>query len=187
MTDWNSESAEWYAANYGEYATNRLAVDELDLPMDAIIVDVGCGTGAALRHAASKVTNGSLIGIDPVTRMIEIARSRSDEHPASARIEYRVGPAEDLPVEDKLADFVFAFDSIDHWQDIARGLNEIRRVLQPGGQFVVVKDGGVPGADKARKALVGSLEDSGFVVTKEKELTSDDVRFTLWICSDGEQ
>ena len=102
MTEWNSESADWYAANYGEYATNRLAVDELDLPVDAIIVDVGCGTGAALRHAAAKVTDGSLIGIDPVPRMIEIARDRLDGHQASARIEFRVGPAEDLPIEDEI-------------------------------------------------------------------------------------
>ena len=114
MTEWDSDTAEWYAANYGEYATNRLAVDELDLAADAVIVDVGCGTGSALRHAASRVIDGRLIGIDPVPRMIEIAREGSDESPASARIEYRVGSAEALPVEDGLADLVFAFDSIDH-------------------------------------------------------------------------
>jgi len=27
MTEWDSDTAEWYAENYGEYPTNRLAVD----------------------------------------------------------------------------------------------------------------------------------------------------------------
>jgi hypothetical protein len=46
MSDWNAETAEWYAANYGEYATNRLAADALEVAPDAVIVDVGCGTGS---------------------------------------------------------------------------------------------------------------------------------------------
>ena len=186
-TEWDSDTAEWYAANYGEYATNRLAVDELDLPVDAVIIDVGCGTGSALRHAASRVTDGHLIGIDPVPRMIEIAREQSVDHPASARIEYREGSAEDLPVDDDSAHFVFAFDSLDHWQDVERGLSEIRRILQSGGQLVIVKDGRVPGAAEARRTLVGTLEGAGFVVAKHQEVTSEEVSFALWICVEGEQ
>ena len=29
MTEWNAETAEWYAGKYGEYATNRIAVGAL--------------------------------------------------------------------------------------------------------------------------------------------------------------
>ncbi len=182
MTEWDSETAEWYAANYGEYATNRLAVDELDLSVDAIIVDVGCGTGSALRHAAAQVTDGNLIGIDPVPRMVELARGHTVDHPASARIEYRVGSAEALPVNDDLADVVFAFDSIDHWQDIDRGLGEIHRILRHGSHLAIVKDGAVPGAAEARKSLLDRLEAAGFVVVGQCEITSEDVSFTLWTC-----
>ena len=41
MSAWNTETAEWYAAKYGEYATNRLAADAVDVAPDAVIVDVG--------------------------------------------------------------------------------------------------------------------------------------------------
>jgi ubiquinone/menaquinone biosynthesis C-methylase UbiE len=183
MTEWDSESADWYAANYGEYATNRLAVDELDLAVGATVVDVGCGTGSALRHAASGVKEGSLIGIDPVPRMIEIARERSADHPAAARIEYREGSAEDLPVRDDSADYVFAFDSIDHWQDVDRGLDEVRRILKPGGQLAVVKDGAVPGSAESRRGLAGVLEGAGFVVVDQRQIAAEGVSFTLWICT----
>jgi len=181
MTEWDSDTAEWYAENYGEYPTNRLAVDELSLPSEATVVDIGCGTGAALRHAATSVTVGSLIGIDPIPRMIEIARQRTTGHPASARIEFRLGSAENVPVEDASTNFVFAFDSIDHWQDLRQGLSEVRRVLAPGGALVVVKDRAVPGATRARHQLVDAVERVGFQVAEQRELSQEGVHFALWI------
>lgn len=183
MSEWTAETAEWYAAHYGEYATNRLAVDRLDLPAAALIVDVGCGTGAALRHASRIVFRGRLIGVDPVPRMVEIARQRAADHPAADRLEFRVGPAETLPVADAIADWVFAFDSFDHWQDKASGLAEIRRILRPGGQLAVVKDGGIPGGKKAQQSLAAALAEEGFVVVYDEAIAEGDVTFHLWVCA----
>lgn len=117
MSVWNAETSEWYAGKYGEHATDRLAVDSLNLVPSSVIVDVGCGTGSALRHAAVRVTNGTSIGVDPVPRMLEIARDRATAHPSDAWIEFRAGAAGALPVKDDVADLVFTFDSFDHWQD----------------------------------------------------------------------
>jgi len=181
MNEWDAETAEWYAANYGEYATNRLAVEALELEPDSLVVDVGCGTGSALRHAAATITQGRLIGVDPVPRMIELARERTASHPSAPRIEFRLGSAEDLPVDDAAADVVLAFDSFDHWQGRARGLREIRRILRSAGRFVVVKDASVPGAREARRAFVDALARAGFVVSREEQIEGDDVRFTLWV------
>src|SRR5690606_42131928 len=99
MSTWTSETAEWHARHYGEYATNRLAVDALSFSHDAVVVDVGCGTGAGLRHAAGRVTSGSLIGVDPVPRMVEIAREQSAKHPAGERNEVRGGSAAAMPLD----------------------------------------------------------------------------------------
>jgi SAM-dependent methyltransferase len=115
MTTWTDETAEWYAEKYGEYPTNHLAVDMLELAPDAVVLDIGCGTAAALRHAASKVTSGRLLGVDPVPRMVEIARERVASHPAAGRIELHVAPADALPFDDGTIDVVLAFDSYDHW------------------------------------------------------------------------
>lgn len=183
MNDWDTETAEWYAEKYGEYPTNRLAVEALHLAADSTIVDVGCGTGSALRHAADQVTNGTLIGVDPVPRMLEIARDRTASHPASTRIAFHQGAAEDLPIEDAVADFVFAFDSFDHWKDKLRGLSEIRRVLHSSGHLVIVKDGGVPGGTKARQAFFDALARAGFTVIRERQIEMTDVSFTMWECS----
>ncbi len=182
MSDWSAETAEWYAAHYGEYATNRLAADAIDVAPDATIVDVGCGTGAALRHIAPRVPHGRLIGVDPIPRMLEIARERAAADPSGHRIELLEGSAEQLPLTDDIADVVFAFDSIDHWPDRAAGLREVRRVLRPGGRLVVVKDGGLPGGAAATRAHRGELERAGFAVLREETLAEADVSCALWVC-----
>ena len=94
-------------------------------------------------------------------RMLEIARERAADHPQGHRIEFREGPAESLPVGDDHADLVFAFDAIDHWQDKAAGLAEIRRVLRAGGRLVVVKDGGVPAGTKAKREFLDQIRARG--------------------------
>ncbi len=174
MSEWNTESAEWYAEKYGEYATNRLAVERLRLPANGAILDIGCGTGAALRHAATLGARGPLVGVDPVPRMIEIAEERRGEAP----LRLLVGGAEALPVDDASFDVVLAFDSYDHWNDPPRGLAEVRRVLRPEGRFIVVKDGGVP----ELRSFSEQVNAAGFRVEFEEQIEAEDVAFTLWQC-----
>ena len=180
-TEWNAETAEWYAERYGDYPTNRLAVDEIDIEDGSIIVDIGCGTGSALRHVSTKIKDGSLVGIDPVPRMIEIARELTEYHTSKCSITFKIGSAEDIPLSDDLADYVFAFDSIDHWQDIDNGLVEIGRVIKPAGKFIVVKDLSVPGSKKSLKILATKLQELDFSCLEQREIRSDDVKFYLII------
>lgn len=183
MSTWDSETAEWYTKKYGEYATNKLGVEALKLDADSTVIDIGCGTGCALRHAAKRVVNGTLIGIDPVPRMVEIAREQTASHLAAERIAFHEGAAERLPIEDASADIVFAFDSFDHWQDQQQGLKEVRRVLNSCGRFVVVKDGGLPNGTEARRTFVGILIKSGFRVIEEQAIEENGVSFMMWICA----
>ncbi|MEO0605480.1 MAG: class I SAM-dependent methyltransferase [Myxococcota bacterium] len=175
MTGWNAEIAEWYAEKYGEYPTNRLAVDRLELAADAVVLDVGCGTGAALRRAAERLTSGRLIGVDPVPRMLEIARERAGD----VTLDLREGSANALPLEDQSCDVVLAFDSMDHWDDVAEGLAEIRRVMRPGGRVLIVKDLGMPAATSVAQAL----DDAGFRVLEEYQVEEDAVHFAMWLAA----
>ncbi len=62
---WDEARAESYVKNYGEHATNRLTVELAQLESNDIVVDIGCGSGEAVRESVLRVTLGRAIGVDP--------------------------------------------------------------------------------------------------------------------------
>ena len=53
-------------------------------------------------------------------------------------MEYIAAPSERIPLEDGLCDAVFSFNSLDHVEDIDKTLGEIKRVVKPGGIFLLI-------------------------------------------------
>ncbi len=90
-------------------------------------VDVGCGTGISTMALAPLAD--TVIGVEPSTAMLEQALS-------AANVEYRVGSAESLPVEDASCDLIGVGSAL-HWFDQARFLEEASRIARPGAQLVV--------------------------------------------------
>src|SRR5512136_668664 len=96
-----------------------------------VILDAGCGTGRLLRKARIRYPGARLIGVDPAEGMIEKARQML---PDAA---FSVGSAEALPLPDASVDLAVSTISYHHWKDQEQGVREIRRVLRPGGQFLL--------------------------------------------------
>lgn len=171
MSEWNAATAEWYVQNFGEYPTNREGVRRIEFPAEAVVLDIGCGSGSALRTVGALVPGATLIGVDPVPRMLELAREQGGE-----ALDLRLGDAGALPVPDHRCDVVLAFDSMDHWSDVDAGLREVHRVLKPGALFVVVKDLSAPGGLDTATVLRGA----GFGDIVEETVDLPEVRFVLW-------
>lgn len=97
------------------------------------ILDVGCGTGAATRFAAEKSgASGRVIGIDVNSGMIDVARSLSP--PRDTAIEWVEQSAYELPFTEGEFDIVFCAQTLQFLEDRARALEEMYRVLTPGGR-----------------------------------------------------
>lgn len=95
------------------------------------VLDVGCGAGygsAELANSAISVT-----GIDISADAIAYAT----EHYVRPNLIYQQARAAQLPFPDASFDLVVAFEVIEHLTDWERLIAEARRVLSPGGQFVV--------------------------------------------------
>jgi ubiquinone/menaquinone biosynthesis C-methylase UbiE len=95
------------------------------------ILDVGCGTGRLLRKAGERWPSSRLIGIDPAGGMIEEARL------LMPNATFYVSMAESLPLPDASVDLAFSTASFHHWRDKVQGVREVRRVLRPGGRFLL--------------------------------------------------
>lgn len=107
------------------------------------VVDVGSGAGFDSFVAAHHVgPDGAVVGVDMTDEMVAKA-SATAELLGHAHVEFRRGLAEDLPVDDGWADVVISNGVINLCADKRAVLDEIHRVLRPGGvlQFADIANG----------------------------------------------
>ena len=96
------------------------------------LLDVGCGTGAALRLAAPSVEHA--VGVDLSTAMIARGRELTGGIP---NVELREADVEALPFEDGTFTAVLCTTSFHHYPAPERAVAEIARVLAPGGRAAI--------------------------------------------------
>lgn len=101
-----------------------------DAPQARRMLDVGCGTGRLIVAAAEMYP--LCVGVDPCQRMLDLARGRNG--PGTRFVCAR---AEHLPFATGSFDVVTSTMSLRHWQDVARGMCELARVLSPHGVLVL--------------------------------------------------
>ena len=104
------------------------------------IVDIGCGPGAAVRHATR--AGLTVTGVDPSPEMLRLARRLTH----GIAVSYLDGAAEALPLADEAATVAWSIASVHHWSDVVAGLREVRRVLAPGGRFAAIERRTTPDA-----------------------------------------
>ena len=144
--DTPGEAAGNAAASYERYFVPsigrpfaRRVIEASGLRQGERVLDVACGTGVAARLAAEQVApTGTVVGIDPHPGMLEAARRTSDG------VEWRQGAAEDLPLPDGSFDAVVCSLGFQFFPDKGKALQEMRRVLVPGGRAALGTPGPTP-------------------------------------------
>jgi ubiquinone/menaquinone biosynthesis C-methylase UbiE len=117
-----------------EIADRAVAVALACVPAPRRVLDVGCGTGYALRQLAGRLPGAvELAGIDAAPQMVEVAGQLAGDE----RLTFALGTAERLPFPDAAFDLVISTTSFDHWADQGAGIAECGRVLAPGGYLVL--------------------------------------------------
>jgi ubiquinone/menaquinone biosynthesis C-methylase UbiE len=138
MTSHGTEVERWSALKVWLFSlfnknpeSNAAAVDRIGLEPEDRLLDLGCGLGAALEHAAA--TGAKTAGIDPSPSMVERASERVPQ------AEVRLGSAESIPFGDDAFTAAISISTYHHWADAETGLQEVRRVLAPGGRVLIVE------------------------------------------------
>lgn len=126
------------AMNLGHYSLTRWGLSKAEIPEHANVLDIGCGGGRTLEYLASLVRFGKAVGIDYSEDSVTVARKRNQKLIVSAHVEVLHGSVSAIPFSDATFDCVTAVETYYFWPDIAAGLAEIRRVMKPNGQLVII-------------------------------------------------
>jgi len=131
------------------------------LPAGGRYLDIGTGPGALPALVAAARPDVTVTGVDVSQRMVELAAARLAVVTGADRGRVVLGDAAALPLPDGCADLVTAVLTTHHWQHLAAGAAELRRVTAPGGAVLIVEVRG-PARHVAR-----TLRQAGFVVGRE--------------------
>ena len=113
-------------------------VSRLALPPSAQVLEIGCGTGAVLRHVARRNDfSGRAVGVDQCQAFIRSAQRFSRDENLDEILEFRLGDAHQLEFSDASFDTVIAHTVLSHVTDPEAVLRQMARVVRPGGSVVI--------------------------------------------------
>lgn len=105
----------------------------------ARLLDVATGTGDFAVLAARLLPQTSVTGVDLSEGMLAIGREKVAAAGLSNRVTLQAGDALALDLPDAAFDAATAAFGVRNFENLAAGFREIRRVLKPGGRFVVLE------------------------------------------------
>jgi ubiquinone/menaquinone biosynthesis C-methylase UbiE len=99
------------------------------------ILDVGAGTGGIIPYLLEAIgPDGSIWAIDFAEEMVKVGRKKFLEE---SRVIFEVASVEDLPYKARFFDQVVCFGAFPHFEDKAKALQEMARVLKPRRTLVI--------------------------------------------------
>jgi trans-aconitate methyltransferase len=121
-----SSNSEW------QFRVASVALNYMQIPTKAKILDIGCGDGRFTKHLAGLFPNSKILGLDPSSSMLATAQAN-----VMPNLSFIVGDAVRLPIKSQF-DRIVAFNSL-HWvSEIHLALEQIRNALVLGGQVLIL-------------------------------------------------
>lgn len=112
----------------------------LNIPNDAVALDIGCGGGNALKMLSARIPDGKLYGIDYSETSVEVAQKNNEKDVKSGKMIILHGSVSDLPFDEDIFDLIVTVESYFFWPDLAHDFREVRRVLKSKGTFAVIAE-----------------------------------------------
>lgn len=102
-------------------------------------LDLGAGTGDLSLGILASEPAAKVVGLDPAREMLAIGREKGIQRGVDGRVTFVVGDAQQLPFSDSRFDGIVLGFCIRNVEQRQRALEEIHRVLTPGGALVMLE------------------------------------------------
>jgi len=103
------------------------------------VLDIASGTGDLAIMTAQKTDAQEIIGADISEGMLQVGRQKIQKLGLENRIKMQWADSENLPFEDDYFDAISVAFGVRNFENLDKGLTEIRRVLKKGGLFIVLE------------------------------------------------
>jgi ubiquinone/menaquinone biosynthesis C-methylase UbiE len=134
------------------------AMSSVQIKEDSQILDIGCGGGANIARLLQRAPKGKVQGVDYSPVSVAKSKKVNAKAIAEGRCQVQEANVAQLPFEENTFDLITAFETIYFWPDIEHCFNEVKRVLKPGGQFVIVnEDDGLSGNNEKWEKLIEGM------------------------------
>ena len=139
------------------------------------MLDVGCGGGFTIRRLLKRSKDAQVYGIDISEESVAKAK-KVNADVLDKQVFVTQGSAEKLPYENEKFDLVTAVETVYFWPNLPGCLQEVHRVLKPGGKFAILVE--VVDSDSKWTSVVEGmtaytpeqikslLDDAGFIQTE---------------------
>ena len=118
-----------------EWTLNQLRIQENDH-----VLDIGCGCGMAVKMIGDIVTQGDVVGIDYSPVMLRQAARRNRLAIKKSKTRICHGNVSMLPFLDESFNKVCSIETFYFWPDPPKNLQEVKRVMKPGGTIAISMD-----------------------------------------------
>lgn len=104
-----------------------------------LILDVATGTGDFAFESLKILNPDKIIGVDISQGMLNVAKEKIEKRKLQDKIEVQLGDSERLLFDDHTFDAVTVAFGVRNFENLQKGLDDIYRVLKPGGKAVVLE------------------------------------------------
>jgi SAM-dependent methyltransferase len=139
---WNGDQGDFWATradriDEGVAGYHDRLLDAAGIEPTSHVLDIGCGAGQTTRDAARRAVEGTALGVDLSSAMVELARRTADrEHVPNAR--FRQADAQIHPFPERHFDVVLSRHGVMFFGDPHAAFANIARALRPGGRLALL-------------------------------------------------
>jgi ubiquinone/menaquinone biosynthesis C-methylase UbiE len=123
--------------NFGHAPLTNWGLGLIDIHDGWTMLDIGCGGGATLKRLLKRSEGAKVYGIDISEESVKKAE-KVNAKVIDKQVFVSQGSAEKLPYDDGKFDLVTAVETVYFWPNLPGCLQEVRRVLKPGGRFAIM-------------------------------------------------
>ena len=124
-----------FHARVADWGMSRM---NIDTPSE--IAELGCGGGKNIRDLLMKYPASHVTGLDYSPLSLQKAQEYNADMISAGRCNVIEGDVSSMPFADEKFDLATAFETIYFWPGLVKCFAEVRRILKPGGHFVIVSE-----------------------------------------------